>query len=85
LTSRELALRNDMIRRVEPRSTNTQTNGRWRTCPKSDPPCLAVVNSVVFDRQVRTGEKNFGQRKRNAVLGAIGFVLRRIEFEIHKR
>src|SRR5260370_6022941 len=51
--------------------------------PEGNLPNLSVLETVVVDRQVRTGEKSFGQRERNAVLDAISLVFRRIEFVAH--
>ncbi len=50
---------------------------------EGDQPYFSIVEAIIFERQVRTSEKNFGQRQRNAMLGAIGHVLRRIEVMLH--
>jgi len=50
---------------------------------EGDQPYFSIVEAIIFDRQIRTSEENFGQRQRNAMLGAIDHVLRRIEAILH--
>jgi hypothetical protein len=57
-----LAFLSEMILRIEARSTKTQTNDRPANMSDGDPPYFSVVEAIIFERQVRTGEKNFGQR-----------------------
>lgn len=52
--------------------------------PEGDLPNFSVVETIIVEEKMRAGEKNFGQRQRNAMLGAIGLVFRRIELVVHK-
>ena len=53
--------------------------------PESNLPYLSIIELIIFDREMRTGEQNLGQRERNTVLGAVGLVFRRIELKIQNR
>jgi hypothetical protein len=53
--------------------------------PESDPPHLSIAEAIIPDGKASAGEKNFGQRRRNAMLRAIGLILRPIELKIHRK
>jgi hypothetical protein len=61
-----------------PRRTAFDENAREQS--SADMTNLPVVEMIIGRGSMRSGKQNFGQRKRYAVLGAVEFVLRRIEF-----
>jgi hypothetical protein len=78
-----LAFRSEITRRSDSRSTKISDEHSAADEADANFTRFAIVKSIVADFQVRPSEQNFRQRERNAMLGLVGLVLRRIVCENH--